>query len=148
MAQELPRSATDIYDLLNADETIQRFIGRYQLVDGTVVPALICMWPNETLPPQSKTTGVELVVLRGPGGAGSAPLGFADELNISKTFRLYAVQWETALPGDYCLDEIVQRVAQLLPNASWEETSLTNATDGLSQVAIKWRNPVLGACLT
>ena len=144
---ELPRSATEIYDLLFADETIHRFIGRYTLADKSKVPALICMWPNESLPPQSKTQGVELVVLRGPSGAGTAGLGFTEEMNISKTFRLYAVQWEPEVPGDYCLDEIVQRVAQLLPNSTWDETSVASGTDGLGQVAIRWRNPVLGACL-
>jgi len=144
---ELPRSATEIYDLLFADETIHRFIGRYTLADKSKVPALICMWPNESLPPQSKTQGVELVVLRGPSGAGTAGLGFTEEMNISKTFRLYAVQWEPEVPGDYCIDEIVQRVAQLLPNCTWEDNDLPSSTDGLGQVAIRWRNPVLGACL-
>ena len=92
---ELPRSAEAIFDLLFGDETIQRFIGRYTLADKSKIPALICMWPNETLPPQSKTQGVELVILRGPSGAGTAGLGFTDERsNYQVQNAAYAFGWQ------------------------------------------------------
>lgn len=141
---QLPTRALEIYDLFAQDQEIQRYLGRYKLDDGTKSPALICLWPNDVLPPQSNTSGCELIVMRTPSGSIEQGLGF--EGRISNTFRIYAVQWEPIVPGDYCLDELVLRVAQLLPNCEWNETSLDRRTDGLSQVAIKWRNPAIGAC--
>lgn len=141
----LPTRATEIFDLFAQDPEMQRLLGKYRLDDGSVVPALICLWPNETLPPQSRTTGVELVVVRSISGGIEHGLGFTPR--ISNTFRMYAVQWEPEVPGDYCMEEVLLRIAQLLPNCSWEETDIDSRADGLGQVAIKWRNPALGACL-
>lgn len=143
-SQALPARATEIFDLFAQDSEMQRLLGKYTLDDGTVAPALICMWPNDTLPPQSRTSGVELVVMRGVNGNVATGLGF--EARITNTFRMYAIQWEPIIPGDYCMEEVLLRIAQLLPNCEWVENDLDRRTDGLGQVAIKWRNPALGAC--
>lgn len=141
----LPTRATEIFDLFAQDPEMQRLLGKYRLDDGTIVPALICLFPNETLPPQSRATGVELVVIRSVSGEVANGLGFMPR--ISNTFRMYAVQWRPEVPGDYCIEDVLLRIAQLLPNCSWEATDMDSRTDGLGQVAIKWRNPVLGACM-
>lgn len=141
----LPSTAPELFDLFAQDPELQRLLGKYQLDDGSVVPALILLWPNDTLPPQSRAKGVELVVLR--SASGQITNGFGSMGRITNLFRMYAVQWEPAIPGDYLLDEVILRIAQLLPNCEWTEVDLDRRTDGLGQVAIKWRNPAIGACI-
>lgn len=145
----LPTRPAEIFDLFAQDSEIQRLIGKYTLDDGTVAPALVLLWPNETLPPQSRASGVELVIVR--SASGQAFQGLGEMSRISAAFRMYAVQWEPEIPMDYCLDEVVLRICQLLPGCEWIDTgtegSLDRRMDGLGQVAIKWRNPGLTACL-
>lgn len=141
----LPTRPAEIFDLFAQDPEMQRLLGKYHLDDGTVAPALILLWPNETLPPQSRTSGVELVIIR--SASGQAFQGLGEMSRITAAFRMYAIQWETEIPMDYCLDEVVLRICQLLPGCEWTETDLDRRTDGLGQVAIKWRNPGLTACL-
>lgn len=139
-----PATALDLFDLLAADEELNLLVGRYTLADGTKVPAITCMWTNDSLPPQSRVEGVELIVWRGFGGSATGDL--SGGTRVETVLRCYLLQWETPVPMDYRLEEVLMRMAVMLPGCTWEETTLPSVTNGLAQIALKWRNPAIGAC--
>lgn len=136
----LPATAEAIYDRLMADGAIAAALGTYTLADGTTRPAIAVLAANETLPPGTTATGIELVITAVPGFA-NRPL-LSTETLTNPTWRIYVMGWQSAAR----LQAVAQRILALLPGASSVPVPGDAPGKGIGvidQVAITWANPTV-----
>jgi hypothetical protein len=136
-----PTTSQAIYDLLLADTTIRGLLGTYQLPDAEEpLPAIAVLMDGEDRDAGMRIEGAEVVIARGSSGR-SMPFSTGGE-TISGLFRLYVAQWTPSdAEGGYNASAIVQRIAMLLPGASWSDGTLPDGLGGLQQFSIVWENP-------
>ena len=139
----IPTTSQGIYDLLEDDATLASLLGTYLLPGATgTIPALARLMPLEDRPPGLVIRGVEVLILRFPSGQAS-PFSTGGE-EVSGQFQLYATQWTPSTSnGAYHVETVAQRIAQLLPGATWTANTPPDGLGGLAQLAISWSNPEL-----
>ena len=138
----LPTTAQAIYDLLEADSQLEPLLGTYLLPGATgTVPALAVLMPLEERPAGLKIQGVEVLIVRFPSGQSESFMTGGE--TIGGQFKLYATQWTPSAGGDYQVEAVARRIAQLLPDASWTPNTPPDGLGGLAQLAISWSNPEL-----
>jgi hypothetical protein len=135
-----PTTAQEIYDLLAADDALAELLGTVTLKGAEEpLPALSVLWPLEEEAAETVIDGVEVVIARIPSGANEPFMTGGEQL--SAQFQLYITQWSVPADGTFNLDATVQRIAQLLPGATWSDNTVPGGLGGLGQVAMLWRNP-------
>jgi hypothetical protein len=137
----LPTTTLALYDLLAADTVLAPLLGVHQLKTGTTRPALAHFFPRETIEPDTRPAGVEVVVWRGPAGTAATPCQ-TGEIDLRPTFRLSVVQWEPLPGGALNQLAVINRIQQLLPGANASDTTIDGLTAGLQQHTVTWVCPV------
>lgn len=141
MASPYPTNAQAIYDWLEADPGLSSMLGTYQLADGTLLPALAVLWPTESMPPGVTPRGVEVVIWRQTSGNSRAFL--TGEVQPNPVWRITVTQWQPAELAEHEYEAVLDRLAVLLPGASWTDVSMPGVTTGLAQAAVRWANPAV-----
>lgn len=141
-----PTTGPALFDLFAGDvilsgdeeEETPGLLGSYLLPEDEVRPALSVLMPEEVLPEEWSTRGVEVAISRFPTN-GPTPLA-SGEVLLRPLFRIYVSQHRVAPGGAYNLQQVVDRILTLLPGATSADSTLPGGIGGLAQVAIRWTN--------
>lgn len=132
----LPVTAQELFDLLMADETIEDGLGTYTIADGTVLPAMVPLFANESLPAGVRIDGIEITITRLPL---YSPQSTYEAVLTNPTFRIYIAAWGAA----ETLQAMAERVMALLPGATARSMDGDPPGDGIGlvdQVVVAWTN--------
>jgi len=133
----LPTTPEDLFDLLSEDATIAGLLGVYLKPDGETEPAIIVMHGGERIREDWTPGGVEVVIRR---EATYDPLHLiTSEVLRRPTWRIYVTQWEPDASG-YALQEVVERIIDLLPGTVVNDVTLAEGLTGLAQSCVRWTN--------
>lgn len=141
----LPADTGAIFDLLAADEVLAPILGEYRYPSGAVLPAIVRLWPNESLGPGVTVEGMEVIVLRTAPAEGTP--WATGEIHAPTTFTVSLIQHEARRDGTGApwvadaLEQAKARVLALLPGATASDVGLPDGSTGLGQYAIRWVNP-------
>lgn len=141
----LPADTGAIFDLLAADEVLAPILGEYRYPSGAVLPAIVRLWPNESLGPGVTVEGLEVIVLR-MAPAGGTPWA-TGEIHQPTTFTISLIQWAPRSDGRGApwvadgIEAAKARILALLPGSSASDVSLPDGSTGQAQYAIRWTNP-------
>lgn len=131
-----PVTAQELFDLLMADEAIEDGLGTYTFADGTVLPAMVPLFANESLPAGVRIDGIEITITRLPL---YGPQPTYEAVLTNPTFRIYIAAWGAA----ETLQAMAERVMALLPGATGRSMDGDPPGDGIGlvdQVVVAWTN--------
>ena len=140
----LPADSGELFDLLDADATLQGLVGTYAFKGGGTGRAITRLWPNEPRDQAAVCSGVEVAIGRVPTRI-SRPL-LTGETMATNTLRIYVTQWSVPEGGTPQHDAVVSRIMVLLQGqAEATPSGLPDGLTGLAQTVIRYVAPEVQA---
>lgn len=136
----LPQTTGELYDLLEADTTLQGLLGTYTFRSGDTAPALSRLWRREDGPERPVCSGLEVAIARVNSTTSRGLL--TGEVARKAVMRAYVTQWTVPAGGDWQLEAAVDRILELLEGAANSTANdLPEGLNGLGQVVIAYQPP-------